>query len=54
MIKENGEPATLEEFFEAYQKNKVTPAQLKKLKSNLKILQCKAEQKRYMNIYMKY
>ena len=35
MIKENGEPATLEEFFEAYQKNKVTPAQLKKLKSNI-------------------
>jgi len=27
---------------------------LKKLKSNLKILQCKAEQKRYMNIYMKH
>jgi len=26
----------------------------KKLKSNLKILQCKAEQKRYMNIYMKH
>jgi hypothetical protein len=35
MIKENGDPATLEEFFEAYQKNKVTPAQLKKLKSNI-------------------
>jgi len=24
------------------------------LNSNLKILQCKAEQKRYMNIYMKH
>ena len=35
MIKEDGTPATLEEFFEAYLKNKVTPAQLKKLKSNI-------------------
>ena len=35
MIKENGDPATLEEFFETYQKSKITPAQLKKLKSNI-------------------
>ena len=35
MIKENGDSATLEEFFETYQKSKITPAQLKKLKSNI-------------------
>ena len=35
MIKEDGTPAILEEFFEAYEKNKITPAQLKKLKSNI-------------------
>ena len=35
MIREDGTPATLEEFFEAYEKNKITPAQLKKLKSNI-------------------
>ena len=35
MIKEDGSPATLEEFFEYYERNKVTPSQLKKLKSNI-------------------
>ena len=35
MIKEDGSKATLEEFFEAYEKNRITPAQLKKLKSNI-------------------
>ena len=35
MIKEDGSKATLEEFFEAYEKNKITPSQLKKLKSNI-------------------
>ena len=35
MIKEDGSKATLEEFFEAYEKNKVTPSQLRKLKSNI-------------------
>ena len=35
MIKEDGSKATLEEFFEAYEKNKITPAQLRKLKSNI-------------------
>jgi hypothetical protein len=35
MIKENGSSASLEEFFEHYERNKVTPQQLKKLKSNI-------------------
>jgi hypothetical protein len=35
MIKEDGSKATLEEFFEAYEKNKITPSQLRKLKSNI-------------------
>ena len=35
MIKEDGSPATLDEFFEYYEKNKSTPAELKKLKSNI-------------------
>lgn len=35
MIKEDGSPATIEEFFEHYERNKVTPQQLKKLKSNI-------------------
>ena len=35
MIKEDGSAATIEEFFEHYEKNKVTPAQLKKLKSDI-------------------
>ena len=35
MIREDGTKATLEEFFETYERNKVTPAQLKKLKSNI-------------------
>ena len=35
MIKEDGSPATIEEFFEHYERNKVTPEKLKKLKSNI-------------------
>ena len=35
MIKEDGTKATLEEFFKVYEKSKITPAQLKKLKSNI-------------------
>ena len=35
MIKEDGTRATLEEFFAAYEKNKITPKQLKRLKSNI-------------------
>ncbi len=35
MIKEDGSSASLEEFFEHYERNKVTPQQLKKLKSNI-------------------
>ena len=31
MIKEDGNPATIEEFFEHYERNTVTPQQLKKL-----------------------
>ena len=34
MIKEDGSKATLEEFFEAFEKHKITPNQLRKLKSN--------------------
>jgi len=35
MIKENGEAATIQEFFAAYEKSKVSLSQLKKLKSNI-------------------
>ena len=35
MIKKDGNKATLEEFFEIYEKNKITAKQLKKLKSNI-------------------
>ena len=35
MILEDGQKATLEQFFEAYEKSKITPNQLKKLKSNI-------------------
>ena len=35
MILENGQKATLEQFFEAYEKSKITSRQLKKLKSNI-------------------
>ena len=35
MIKEDGSPASIKEFFEHYERNKVTPQQLKKLKSNI-------------------
>jgi len=35
MIKEDGTKGTLEEFFEAYEKNKITQSQLKKLKTNI-------------------
>ena len=35
MIKEDGSKATLEEFFEAYEKKKITPGQLKKLSCEL-------------------
>ena len=35
MIKEDGTAASIEEFFEHYERNKVTPSQLKKLKSNI-------------------
>ena len=35
MIKEDGSRATLEEFFEHYERNTVTPKQLKTLKSNI-------------------
>jgi len=35
MIKRDGTKGTLEEFFIAYEKNKITPAQLKKLKTNI-------------------
>ena len=35
LIKQNGEPATIQEFFTVYEKSKVTLSQLKKLKSNI-------------------
>ena len=35
MIKSDGTKASLEEFFKVYEKSKITPAQLKKLKSNI-------------------
>ena len=35
MIKEDGSKASIEEFFEWHSKNQTTPAQLKKLKSNV-------------------
>ena len=35
MIKENGEAATIQEFFAVYEKSKVSLSQLKKLKSNI-------------------